>query len=294
MATVEPLDAIIPVRSEKQAMDWSLVLVSQGIETFIDQSPEDGAWRLIVHRAEADRAASVLQQYERENRRSRWQQPIRWTGLLLDWRVLFCLFPLVVIFFVTDVAETLDLRAAGTMDSVLVRKGEWWRLFTAVSLHGDIGHLASNLTTGVLLLGLAMGSYGLGKALLASYFAGVTGNLAGLLLLNGAHRSLGASGMVLGALGLLTVQSLALWRSEESHRHLIGRAIGAGCLLLVLLGLNPQTDVLAHVGGFAGGAFFGIGLVFLPDQWNRSAALDRAAGFLCLGLFLLTWWRALT
>ena len=32
--------AFIPTRSEKQAMDWSLVLISQGIEAVIEHQPE--------------------------------------------------------------------------------------------------------------------------------------------------------------------------------------------------------------------------------------------------------------
>ena len=290
---MEPSDAIIRVRSEKQAMDWSLVLVSQGIETAIEQSPEDGAWMLVVNAADTARSRAAIRQYERENRRRRWQQPVRWTGLLFDWRALFCLLPLVALFYLSDVAGVVDLKSAGTMDNQLVRHGEWWRLFTAVTLHADAGHLASNLVSGVLLLGLAMGSYGPGKALIASYLAGVTGNLAGLLLLHGPHRSLGASAMVLGSLGLLTVQSLSLWRSGESHSRLIGRAIAAGFLLLVLLGLNPQTDVLAHVGGFVGGCVLGIALVFLPDRWKENVAVDRGAALACLAVVLGMWARAL-
>jgi rhomboid protease GluP len=286
-------DVVIPVRSERRAMDWSLVLVSQGIETFIDRSPEDGSWRLLVNQADAERALAALKEYERENRRRRWQQPIRWTGLLLDWRVVFCLLPLVGIFWVDDVAGLVDLKSAGLMDVEAVRRGEWWRLFTAVTLHANLGHLVSNLVSGVLLLGLAMGSYGAGKALLASFLAGVGGNLAGLLFLEAPHRSLGASGLVLGALGLLTVQSLKLWRAGESHRRLAGRAIAAGCLLLVVLGLNPQSDVLAHVGGFVTGCLLGTALVFLPEKWMRSPRLDRCAGLACLAMVVVSWWRAL-
>ena len=42
----------------------------------------------------------------------------------------------------------------------------------------DPPHLATNVTFGVLLLGLAMGSLGPGIALLASYLAGAAANLA--------------------------------------------------------------------------------------------------------------------
>ena len=63
---------------------------------------------------------------------------------------------------------------------------------------------------GFLFVGLVMGRYGPGVGLLAVYLAGVGGNLAAWLVYGESHRGLGASGMVMGALGLLTVQSVAL------------------------------------------------------------------------------------
>ena len=53
-------------------------------------------------------------------------------------------------------------RIAGTglMDSAAVSKGAWWRLFTAILLHNDLGHLMANMTIGFVVLGLAMARYG--------------------------------------------------------------------------------------------------------------------------------------
>src|SRR5439155_9986224 len=131
-----------------------------------------------------------------------------------------------------------DLNARGIMDNAAVAAGEWWRPFTATLLHADIAHLAANATTGILILGLAMGFYGAEVCLLATYLAGVAGNLAGFMIYGGLHRGLGASGMVMGGLGLLTVQSLFLWRESRSTAEFIKRGVLAGVLLLVLLGLN--------------------------------------------------------
>ena len=40
--------ACIRAHSERQAMDWSLVLASQGIEAVIERHPDTGVWRLWV------------------------------------------------------------------------------------------------------------------------------------------------------------------------------------------------------------------------------------------------------
>lgn len=293
IAGMETPEVMIPVRNEKQAMDWSLVLVSQGIETAIQQSPENGRPVLVVSPWERERALAAIRQYERENQYRRWQQPIRWTGLLLDWRVVLALFPLVLAFFFSDVMGVSSLKTRGIMDSTLVSQGEWWRLFTAVTLHADAAHLASNFVMGTLLIGLAMGSYGPGRALLASFCAGAGGNLGAWLLLAERHRSLGASGMVMGALGLLTVQSFSLFRQGANHRALVGRAVAAGVLLLVLVGLNPHTDVMGHVGGFVAGCVLGPVLIFLPERLSQAALFDRIAGIAVAALAGLAWWCAL-
>src|SRR5204863_1178219 len=124
--------------------------------------------------------------------------------------------------------------------------------FTAVTLHADVAHLAANVSTGIVFLGLAMGCFGSGTALLAAVLAGAGGNVAGVLLHKGEFRSLGASGMVTGALGLLAVHSLSFARQNKPSLW-IGRSVMATFLLLVLIGFNPKSDVVAHVGGFVSG-----------------------------------------
>ena len=110
---------------------------------------------------------------------------------------------------------------------------------------GSVGHFATNATFGLVLLGLVMGRYGTGAGLLATYLAGAGGNVIAWLLFTGPYRSVGASGMVLGCLGLLAVQSFSLWRQTPHAGKYIVSGIVGGVMLFVLLGLTPGTDVLA-------------------------------------------------
>ncbi len=206
-------------------MDWSLVLASQGIECIIDR-PEatvgrasslsleprsTGGWGLLVAQNDHASALKAIQQYRLENRNWPWQQRVLQPGILFDWGSLAWTF-LIVFFFWLD--TRIGLHAAGVMDTTAAAHGQWWRLFTAVWLHGDAAHLAANATVGLVLLGLAMGRYGTGAGLLAAYLAGAGGNALGWLLSEAPHLSLGASGMVMGSLGLIAVQSLSLLRSK--------------------------------------------------------------------------------
>jgi membrane associated rhomboid family serine protease len=275
-------------------MDWSLVLVSQGIETTIERDPEADLWRLVVDAPDYTKALRTLRQYRVENRHQVWRQQLPWTGLVFDWRSVV---PLAVIVFLFAVQATGrgDLQGAGMMDNKAVHAGQWWRLFTAVTLHGDLAHLAANVTTGLLLLGLAMGAVGPGIGLLASFLAGAGGNLAGLFFYSESHRGLGASGMVMGALGLLAAQWLTLLRHGLSPRQLVLRGVLSGCLLLVLLGFSPErnVDVLAHVAGFGTGLVLGAILALCPRDVLHSEWVDRTALVLVTGLAGATWWLAL-
>lgn len=291
---MDPVPTAIPAASERQALDWSLVLVSQGIETVIEREAEAGPWRLVVEPPDYDRALRVLELYRSENGRAPWRQALPWPALVLDWRCLIVLLGFVLLFAV-EAAGRGDLRAMGRMDNLALRSGDWWRPFTAVTLHTDFAHLAGNVVTGLLFIGLAMGAYGPGVSLLGAYCAGVGGFGASLLLLPAQHLSLGASGMVLGALGLLTAQWFALLRHGLTGKQLAARGLTSGVLLLVLLGVSPAShvDVLAHVAGFLSGLFVGAVLAFLPPRLVRSGWTNALAGLLFAAMVLVPWRRAM-
>ena len=280
----------IPARNRRQTMDWALVLMSQGIAATIDDGADGAGWCLWVDPADYPAARRAIRLYQWENRHWHWRQPLPWRGFHFDWKSAFWGLFLVVIHGVSQISDR-NLQTAWRMDNAAVRAGEWWRLFTAMLLHADVSHLLSNVTLGMLLLGLVMGRYGSGTALLAAYLAGAAGNLAGLLLYPTPHFGVGASGMVMGALGMLAVQSLTLLRHGGMGRKHLFRGLITGVILLALFGLNPDTDVLAHCTGFVTGVLLGSILVSLPARW-RTRTNDTIAGVAFLGLLVVTGWLA--
>jgi membrane associated rhomboid family serine protease len=268
-------------------MDWSLALISQGIESTVEKSETEG-WGLIVAEGEYDRAFSTIRQYRVENLRWPWRQKIR-QQVLFDWGSVAWIFLLVLFFWLS--ANRPEFHNAGMMDSEAVSHGQWWRLFTAIFLHADLGHLAANASFGLLLLGLTMGGYGTGVGLLAAYLTGVGGNVTTWLVFKD-HHSLGASGMVMGCLGLLGAQTISISRASRSTMKYILSGIVGGGMLFVLLGLNPESDVLAHLGGFIAGIIFGIVLRFVPRLAHNTPA-NLLAGLLFAILVILPWWLAL-
>jgi rhomboid protease GluP len=284
----------IPALTRRQAMDWSLVLASQGIEHLIDRNEDEGeaaGWTLSVSGADHKKALAQIRQYRLENRHWRWRQPVLQPGLVFDWSSLVWLC--LNIFFFWWSETRADLRLQGMMDGAAVAQGEWWRLFTATWLHADLGHLATNMVFGFVFMGLVMGRYGAGVGLLAAYLAGVGGNLAAWLVYGENHRGLGASGVVMGALGLFTVQSVTLLKGRNANAfRLFASGLFAGVLLFVLLGVNPESDVVAHLGGFITGLLLGSLLALAPRLTHRPR-VNLAAGLLFATLVILPWLRAL-
>jgi membrane associated rhomboid family serine protease len=288
---MQPGSTIIQVRSERQALDWSLVLLSQGIESTIQRATEEHGWQLHLEPGDYARAVATLRSYRHENSRPTWQHVLPGTGLTFDFRAIVWFLLLALFHFGNS--HLPAYREAGTMVSALVWKGEWWRLFTAVTLHADLSHLIGNCTTGLLLLGLAMAAFGPGCALLASFLAGAGANVIGLFVHPETHRGLGASGMIMAALGMLAAQSIGLLRHGLPARQLVGRGLLGGVLLLILFGFSPQSDVIAHVAGFILGLLFGAVLSLLPSSVENNPYVNRVCEAACAILVSLTWFLAL-
>ncbi len=132
-----------------------------------------------------------------------------------------------------------------------------------------------------------------GVGLLAAYLAGVGGNVGAGLVYDATLRGLGASGVVMGALGMLSAQSFALLkrRNANTFRLFAGGMMG-GILLFVFLGVSPGTDVVAHLGGFISGLLLG-SLLTLAPRFIHRPRINLVAGILFAALVILPWWWAL-
>ena len=267
-------------------MDWSLVLASQGIEHVLDHS-EAAGWSLMVDEAQHLPALAAIRQYRLENRRWPWQKAIPRTDEVFDWLAAVWVLLTFVFYWLSD--QRAAVGEAGMVDGAAVAAGQWWRLFTATLLHANIAHLGANAGFGLLLLGLAMGRYGTGLGLLGAFVAGVGGNIVSWLVRGSGFHGLGASGVVMGALGLITIQSFDHSHNRSQTFRIVLAGMAAGLMLFVLLGVSPGTDVVAHFGGFVVGLAMGLLLRVFP----RSFAANVTAAVLFVLLILWTWWLAL-
>jgi membrane associated rhomboid family serine protease len=139
-----------------------------------------------------------------------------------------------------------------------------------------------------------MGNFGTGVGLLAAYLAGAGGNITTWLIFSAGHRSLGASGMVMGCVGLLAAQSISFRSGDPGRLKYAVSGLVGGVMLFALFGLNPESDVLAHVGGFVSGLVLGAILVNSNPRLAQNSAANVLAGIVFCLLVILPWWLALS
>jgi rhomboid protease GluP len=288
----EDLRVVFESRNRQSCADRALVLTSLQIpHQVID---DGGSCALIVPAQFSARASGELQLYDEENppvqpkpvRKIEYQDAV--PGLV-GYVLVVCM--------VAGMAGYSFFQSnwfvAGRVDGELIRNGEIWRLFTALTLHGGIKHLLSNVLFGIffgLLAGRLLGS---GVAWLSIVLAAATGNALNTLFLDTTHRSIGASTAVFAALGLVAGY---VWfgklMPQERWSNRYGPIVGGLALLMYTGTGGENTDIGAHLLGFVCGFGAGLILIRLGDV-PKDTRTQLVTGAVALGLIVFSWTIAL-
>jgi rhomboid protease GluP len=284
------------------------VLTAVGIESV---TGFDGEY-FVLHTdaSQVPQALAHLRQYEAERNRPAPPPlppmrlfPHAWVGCLL--------YVLVLLGVATAISRglwRLDAFELGALDGERMQRGEWWRAFTALTLHVDPAHLALNLGSGAWFGYLAGRQLAVGTAWLLIVLGAAIANLLEGSLASPAHRAVGASTAVFTALGLLAAHS---WRERYALPQRWVRRWGpliAGVILLGWLGsggsdgsdpFSPvdasggETDLVAHAGGFVIGALLGAAAAMPGVRRALERVPQWLAGALALASVCVAWWMAL-
>jgi membrane associated rhomboid family serine protease len=251
-------------------------------------------WSLYVATGSENEARAQLLRYERENpprRRPAPPEPLHsgaWIGSLGYAAVM-----LLVGFLAGNGAFYADWLDAGSLRTAPVRAGEWWRAVTALTLHLDVGHLLANLGFGTVFGLLAGQLLGPGIAWASVLAAAAGANLLNAWIQPEMHSSVGASTAVFATLGLLAAYAWRKRSGETERRAYRWAPLIAGVFLLAFTGVGGEnTDVLAHLTGFAMGALAGA----LHAAWRvpRGRGTQVIAGLVSVTVVAAAWGLALT
>jgi len=161
---------------------------------------------------------------------------------------------------------------------VIVGDDAWWRLLSAMFLHGSITHLLMNMVS-LYIVGRSIEPY-LGKNRYISLYliSGLLGGVASFYM-HPLSVAVGASGAIFGIFGALVGFVLAnRARSAEAARAFMQDAaviLGINLLLGIIV---PTIDMSAHIAGLVTGFIGGYTAARFPDRFGH---------FLLLSLSLL-------
>ena len=206
-----------------------------------------------------------------------WKPALRSRGLQRrfydDFPVTSLLLLLIIGFFVLEVLAAQKLgggflgddherkawneafRRLGSMHPRLIAdEGEYWRLLSAVFLHGSLLHLLFNA---YVLFDLGrfcepiVSPYKFFTIFVLSGLGGTLASFANGLLVRGPG-SLGASGALCGLIGMLLVYSI-----KERHRQL-RESLVRWVIFIAVFSFLPGIDHMGHIGGFVVGCLLGL------------------------------------
>jgi rhomboid protease GluP len=290
---LEDLTTVFRSPRRRDCEERLLVLTAVGVEGVVTRAQDE--FLLQVAPADAGYAARHLLQYEAENRPPPARpSPSRVYGYAWVGCAAYVLVLLGVAFALSDALVRLDAFELGELDAARVQAGEWWRAWTALTLHLDGPHLAANLVAGVWFGYLAALQMGSGTAWLLTVTGAAVANLLEGLLGPPEHRAVGASTAVFTALGAMSAYS---WRERFGLQQRWARRWGplvAGVMLLGWTGTAGEgTDVVAHLSGFAMGALLGATAALPRSQQWLSRVPQWLTGALALASLVIAWWCAL-
>jgi membrane associated rhomboid family serine protease len=247
-------------QSLAEAYEHCLVILAMGEACRVSPAETPGVFILEAEIHATTRIAGELDAYRRETGMTAPREPLadEWPRHSPGWLFCGCWVSLLMAVFYWQGEDSSLVDRAASSSVGLFGRGEWWRPFTGLFLHADIGHLVGNLVGGAVFGTLVARLIGPLRGWTLILTAGTLGNLVtSALTYPQPFNSIGASTAVFAALGILSGVGIAETLRERAHLPWLRilAPVFAGIILLGWLGggSTPQTDVLGHVFGFGSG-----------------------------------------
>ena len=290
-------------RRLKAARERGLVVAAMDLPYWIER--EDRAWVLFVEENAHGQAAAALAEFEAEEQaRVHVQKP---EPLVIPKLALALTLVAMVIFYRMQTGANPVLIERGVAVDARILHGEWWRCFTALTLHGSVEHLVSNLGLAVFAFAFAFSRFGTGAGLLGTVLGGAMGNLLNAFAHAAKpHASLGSSTALFASLGLLAGGELAarlMHRATRTGWQLLV-PVGAGLAFLSLYGGagsnrdgtpimdTGNVDLMAHLFGLVAGVVLGSVLFAAGLRRGARAWVQAVCGGAVIVVLAAAWMAA--
>lgn len=180
------------------------------------------------------------------------------------WLCLICIIVFILQYIFPSITNF------GILNNSAISNYEFWRFVTSIFLHGGITHLLYNLFA-LFFFGIALEKLIGSKKFLFVFFT--SGIIANIIAVNFYESSLGASGAIMGIIGVLTIVKpmLMVWAFGLILPMFIAGILWVTGSILGSLGMFPgDTGYIAHLAGIAVGLIIGIFLRFFIRKTGKS------------------------
>ena len=204
--------------------------------------------------------------------------------------IAICIFMFMMMYIFGQGSEdNYTLLKFGASLDILIKNGEYYRLFTCIFLHIGIVHLLCNIYSLYIVGKEVENLYGKLKYLIIFILSGICGSILSLAF-NSNTIGAGASGAIFGLLG-------AFLYFGYYYRAYLGNSITRAILPVLIVNLiiglmSSSIDLAAHIGGLVGGILVSM-MVGVPDKEGTSNKINGAILTIVYIAFIiyLAFWR---
>ena len=176
----------------------------------------------------------------------------------------------IIVFILSNTVMYRLYEKGAMVTEIVLRDGQYYRLFSAMFLHADVQHLFNNML--ILALAGAIVEHYTGHMffLFLYILAGIFGNMISMAyeIQNGlSWISVGASGAIMGIVGFVAAWLLKNRKSFARNRNVIFRLLLLGSFVVYGCFFQEGANTAAHLGGFITGFVLGvINIVMLKND----------------------------
>jgi rhomboid protease GluP len=150
-----------------------------------------------------------------------------------------------------------------------IAQGEWWRIFTAMFLHGGVSHILFNAFSLFVFAPELERLVGKWKFLMIYLVSGIMGNVLTFIVQDASYASVGASGAIFGVFGAYVA---LVYFTRNNLPQLKQVILPIVIISVVMTFLSPNVNVTAHIGGLITGFMFGL-YFFNPKNRKKIRAV---------------------
>ena len=212
--------------------------------------------KIISYDAGCEFLIEVIKSLNSDNSKKKvslFNMPSKITAILIAINVIMFVISAFLSGSIIDI-KTGVLVELGAKVNILIADGQYFRLLTAVFLHGGLMHILFNMYALYALGNFVEETFGKIGYLIIYFISGILSTFASYLF--SSAISIGASGAIFGLLGACLI--FAMLKKNKVGKQFLFDILSVVALNIVIGITTPDIDNFAHIGGLISGAILAL------------------------------------